>query len=101
MNEQPQSPRQVAEKEAVKQAVGLAFTLVAVGIMVWVQRKSTPVNPLDSAGMARRRMEIAQQAARRWDRIAAYCFRTDMVRLAGMAHQRAEAARAAYERERP
>lgn len=100
MTEQPQTPRRVAENEAAKQAVGFAFALLTLAVMVWAQRKIMPQHPLDFAGAAQRRMDAARQAAERWDRVAAYCFRTDMIRLATLAHKRAESAREAYERER-
>lgn len=103
MNEQPQTLRRVAENEAAKQAVVFAFAVATIIVMAIAQarmyRSVEQEHPWLPGG-AERRMRQAQQSAERWDRIAAYCFRTDMIRLANMAHKRAESAREAYERER-
>lgn len=104
MSEQPLGPREIARNEAAKQAVLFVFGVVTVVVFALVQRKMQQ-DAIDAndwlPGSSERRMRKALQEAEKWDRIAAYLFRIDLVQLAQKAHQRAEAARAVYERERP
>jgi len=77
-----QTPADLAQAEAARQAVILAFGVVSVMIMVWAQRASS--DP-DFARRARMR------AARQGERLAG--------RVAARAWQLAERARLAYERD--
>lgn len=108
MSDQP-GPRQVAENEAARQLVGLAFTVITLAVVIIMNRKmpgglaemmSAEHDRADPSGAAQRRMREAQRSAARWDAAAAYLFRVDLVRLAKRAHRRAQRARRALEAEK-
>lgn len=101
MTEQSLTPRETAEREAARQAVVLAFSIVGTLIMVVVAERMNHRILSDLPGASERRMREAQAAATRWDRRAAYLWRVGLIKAASVAHRRAESARRAYEDERP
>ena len=104
----PETPRAVAEREAARQAVALAFAIAGTIALIVIQKQlggGTLFDVLsaehDPAAAARRRMEAAQRAAKRWDRRASWLFVYGPERAFRYAFDRGEAARKAYEAERP
>jgi hypothetical protein len=97
-------PRQVAENEAARQSVALAFGIAGVIVVLLLQKKYGPLQAMlahaDPSAESLRRMESAQAAKRRWSRVADWLW---SVRLPGWrtALAKAESAHQAYERERP
>jgi len=102
-----QSPAEAARTEAARQAVALAFAAVTVVALLPFQRRlidmlmSGEREEVNPSGAREDRMRAAQQAAGRWDRATALLWQYGPWRAARWAHRRAEAARRAYEAERP
>src|SRR5215469_7648925 len=102
------TPSDTAKNEAAKQAVALAFGIAGMLLLILVQRKlggglmaavEAEQDRIDPSGAARRRMQAAQTASKRWDRAATILFRVGPRRSFWWALDRAERARAAYEAE--
>jgi len=103
------TPAETARQEAARQAVALAFGIAGVLLLIVIQRKlggsvfdamQAEHDRADPSGAARRRMQAALTAARRWDRAATVLFRVGPRASFWWAMDRAERARAAYEAER-
>ena len=98
-----QTPRGVAEAEAARQAVILAFAVAGTLILIEIQKLTgTGLWALLEGGTdaKTRRMAAAVKSAAAWDRRAAWLFTHCLFDAAKWAHRRAEAAREAYEAER-
>ena len=101
---QTPTPGQAASTEAARQAVALAFGVASALVLIAIQRKwglLSLADEADPSAAARRRMARAQRDASRWDRAARWLFTRGAFGAARAAHKRAEAAREAYEAERP
>lgn len=104
------TPADTAKNEAAKQAVALAFMIAGAVLLVALQRKmgggiigalEQEQERVDPTGAQRRRMESARKAAKRWDRASTVMFRYGPARAFSWAWGHAEAARKAYDAERP
>lgn len=102
------TPAEVARNEAARQAVALAFAVAGAALLIMLQKRLgagladiVQADQHDTAGQSRRRMEAAQRSAQRWDRATVWLWRFGPWRVAQAANRRAEAARRAYEAERP
>lgn len=88
------SPRQVAEREAARQAVMLLFG-VAGALLVMVIHKRLLREFMPAAGEIR--MREAKARERRYGRAAVWLWRLDLLQLARKAELRSAAARSEYE----
>jgi len=101
------TPGEAARAEAARQAVVLGFAVLTVVALLPFQRRLIDMlttgerEHMDPSGVREDRMRAAQQAARRWDDAARVLWQVGPWRAARWAHRRAEAARRAYEDERP
>jgi ABC-type nickel/cobalt efflux system permease component RcnA len=101
------TPGETAKTEAAKQAVILAFGILAL-LAMWPlyrrmaeQQAQTLRSVHDPSAVSLERMRAAASAAKRWDRVSTVMFRFGPARGFDWAWGRAQAARRAYEAERP